>query len=537
VKDFTDAEIRRALERLDLTHREEPALVRLIGLSLEKGYVWKNKEDLARLLRCSVRTLLNTLKRLCARGLLKTTKSWCTVYIPQWEAIGLEGPGSERELLRQRSAKTAEQDRQKLHALPYDQEERSEREEREGDQAEPDHPERSTTRKAAAPGAPAPARTGERAGLRQTKPAAAPSCENSKTVQKPATPAPSPQPLPISAEARKIIEAHGDGPEALRWMARSQCTPPELQHVAKRLCDYIAKGTLTTSLIALTRGLLKSIPAELANRAAAPQSPAAAAPRAAPSAPRDQLAEEVAAARAHFVELFPPSHPQHAKQRAIVEQLEAKLAARAAGSSAGPIDLDQARAQRAAATPPPPPVAALPAPERPEPPERALTPRQEALEAELAGPAGRLPPPTARPTGSPRNRRPLAKIDPLRLPLELLDLEELRERLHEVRAARGAAVVIPLPAPLPPQIEGIRVVRAGDPPRARMTTWPAEPTKKDHASSAVILDLAAARRARASPPAAGNPEQPDPQVPREPPDMSVLSPGNLDPHPNPEPPS
>jgi hypothetical protein len=70
-KDFTDAEIRRALERLDLTMREHMLLERLCGLSLQEGYAWPHQDELARLVRCSVRTPYETTTRLCARACSK----------------------------------------------------------------------------------------------------------------------------------------------------------------------------------------------------------------------------------------------------------------------------------------------------------------------------------------------------------------------------------------------------------------------------------------------------------------------------------
>lgn len=119
-KDFSDAEIRRALERLELTAREHMLLERLCGLSLQEGYAWLNQDDLAALVRCSVRTLHDTTKSLRERGLLETTLSREGLsYRPQWEAIGLEGLGSERERSGQRPAKSADPDRQNLPMPPY----------------------------------------------------------------------------------------------------------------------------------------------------------------------------------------------------------------------------------------------------------------------------------------------------------------------------------------------------------------------------------------------------------------------------------
>jgi hypothetical protein len=110
-KDFTDAEIRRALERHDLDAREHMLLERLCGLSLQQGYAWLNQDDLAALVRCSVRTLYDTTTRLCKRGLLETTLTLRGLhYFPQWSAIGLERDG-------QRSAKSADPDRQNLPML------------------------------------------------------------------------------------------------------------------------------------------------------------------------------------------------------------------------------------------------------------------------------------------------------------------------------------------------------------------------------------------------------------------------------------
>lgn len=110
-KRFTDAEIRRALERQELTAREHMLLERLCGLSLQEGYAWINRDDLAALVRCSVRTLYETTRSLCERGLLETTLTLKGLrYFPQWEAIGLERSGQE-------SASSADPDRQVLPML------------------------------------------------------------------------------------------------------------------------------------------------------------------------------------------------------------------------------------------------------------------------------------------------------------------------------------------------------------------------------------------------------------------------------------
>lgn len=119
-KNFTDAEVRRALERHELTAREQMQLERLCSLSLQEGYAFIGQVELARLLRCSVRTLNAVTKRLCTRGMLETTLLRDGLrYRPLWEAIGLEGPDSERERSGQRSANPADPDRQILPMHPY----------------------------------------------------------------------------------------------------------------------------------------------------------------------------------------------------------------------------------------------------------------------------------------------------------------------------------------------------------------------------------------------------------------------------------
>jgi hypothetical protein len=216
-KDFSDAEIRRALERLDLTAREHMLLERLCILSLQEGYAFMGQEKLAALLRCSERTLRATTRRLCKRGLLRASLFREGLsYLPQWEAIGLEGPDSERERSGQRPAKSADPDRQNLPMPPY----RSRMGSRRSESSSRRHPERSPA-SACAPSTPAVAAAAPLA-FREERPTAVPvpSALQPAAVPAPASLAPldaepSPEPVltlvPLSpeqaAEADRELEA------------------------------------------------------------------------------------------------------------------------------------------------------------------------------------------------------------------------------------------------------------------------------------------------------------------------------------------